>query len=57
MKLRGTEPAESINLSGKGLTVLSATIIGSLIGSNTATKSLEYAATRSSRFSVTVSSP
>ena len=56
MKLRGTEPAESINLSGKGLTVLSATIIGSLIGSNTATKSLEYAATRSSRFSVTVSS-
>ena len=44
MKLRGTEPVESIDLSGKELTVLSATIIASLIGSNTATKSLEYAA-------------
>ena len=56
MKLRGTEPAESIDLSFKRLTVLSATIIASLIGSNTATKSLEYAATHHARFSVTVSS-
>ena len=44
MKLRGTEPVEAIDLSGKGFTVLSATIIASLIGSNTATKSLKYAA-------------
>ena len=57
MKLRGTEPAESIDLSNKGLTVLSATIIASLIGSNTATKSLKYAATRRARLSVTISSP
>ena len=44
MKLRGTEPTESIDLSQKGLTVLSATIIGSLIGSNTTLTSvnLEY---------------
>ena len=44
MKLRGTEPVESIDLSCKGLSVLSTTIIASLIGSNTATKSLKYAA-------------
>ena len=44
MKLRGTEPAESIDLSNKRLTVLSATVIASLIGSNTVTKSLKYAA-------------
>ena len=44
MKLRGTEPVESIDLSNEDLTVLSATIIAGLIGSNTATKSLEYAA-------------
>ena len=50
MKLRGTEPAESIDLSSKGLTVLSAIIIASLIGSNTATKSLKYVAARSTRF-------
>ena len=50
MKLRGTEPAESIDLSRKGLTVLSATVIASLIGSNTATKSLKYVAARSTRF-------
>ena len=56
MKLRGTEPAESIDLSNKGLTVLSATIIASLIGSNTATKSLKYAAIRRVGFSVAVSS-
>ena len=55
MKLRGTEPAESIDLSIKGLTVLSGTIIASLICSNTTTKSLKYAATRRARFSVTVS--
>ena len=42
--MRGKEPVESIDLSGKGLTVLSATIIASLIGTNTATKSLKYAA-------------
>ena len=44
MKLRGTEPVESIDLSNKRLTVLSAIIIASLIGSNTAIKSLKYAA-------------
>ena len=44
MKLRGTEPVDSIDLSSKRLTALSATIIFSLIGSNTATKSLKYAA-------------
>ena len=44
MKLRGTEPVDSIDLSRKGLAVLSATIIASLIGSNAATKSLKYAA-------------
>ena len=44
MKLRGTEPVESIDFSYKGLTVLSAIIIASLIRSNTATKSLKYAA-------------
>ena len=56
MKLRGTEPAESIDLSNKRLTVLSATVIASLIGSNTVTKSLKYAATCRARLSVTVSS-
>ena len=40
-KLRGEEPVELIDLSGKGFTELSATIIASLIGSNTATKSLK----------------
>ena len=50
MKLRGTEPVDSIDLSSKRLTVLSATIIASLIGSNTATKSLKYAAIQSARF-------
>ena len=44
MKLRGTEPVDSIDLSNRRLTVISATIIASLIGSNTATKSLKYAA-------------
>ena len=43
-KLRGEEPVESIDLSSKGLTELSATIIASLVSSNTATKSLKYAA-------------
>ena len=42
--MRGEEPVESIDLSGKDLTILSAVIIASLIPSNTATKSLEYAA-------------
>ena len=51
-KLRGEEPVESIDLLSKGLTVLSATIIASLIGSNTATKSLKYAAIQSARFSL-----
>ena len=45
-KLRGEEPVESIDLSNKGLKVGSAIIIGSLIASNTATKSLKYAATQ-----------
>ena len=44
MKLRGTEPVDFIDLSDEYLTVLSATIIASLIGSNTAIKSLKYAA-------------
>ena len=39
-KLRGEEPVESIDLSGKRLTFLSAVVIASLIPSNTATKSL-----------------
>ena len=45
-KLRGEEPVESIDLSNKGLENGSAIIIGSLIASNTATKSLKYAATQ-----------
>lgn len=49
MKLKGTEPVDSIDISGKGLTGLSATIIASLIGSNTATTSLKYAAIESAR--------
>ena len=44
-QLRGEEPVESIDLSRKRLTVLSATVIASLITSNTATKSLKCAAT------------
>ena len=43
-QLRGEEPVELINLSSKRLTVLSASVIASLIASNTATKSLKYAA-------------
>ena len=54
MKLRGTEPVEFIDLSDKRLTELSAIIIASLIGSNTATKSLKFVA---ARFPATVSSP
>ena len=52
MKLKGTEPVESIDLSNKRLSALSATVIASLIGSNTVTNSLKYAAARSTRFSV-----
>ena len=40
-KLRGDEPAEEIDLSGKYLTHLSAIVIASLLPLNTATKSLE----------------
>jgi len=40
MQLKGDEPAESIDLSGKRLEVGSAVIIASLIGSNSVTKSL-----------------
>ena len=40
-QLRGKEPVEAIDLSGKGLSVASAIVIASLISSNTATKSLE----------------
>ena len=43
-QLKGTEPVESIDLSDKRLGVASAVVIASLIGSNTVTKSLEYAA-------------
>ena len=42
-QLKGEEPVEVIDLSGKGLTVLSAIVIASLISSNTATKSLKCA--------------
>ena len=45
-KLRGEERVESIDLSYKRLTVLSAVIIASLLPSNTATKSLKYAASQ-----------
>ena len=41
-QLKGVEPVEAIDLSGKHLSVLSAIVIASLIGSNTATKSLKY---------------
>ena len=40
-QLKGEEPVEVIDLSGKGLTILSAIVIASLISSNTATKSLK----------------
>ena len=43
-QLRGEEPVESIDLSGKGLTTLSAIVIAGLIPLNTATKSLKCAA-------------
>jgi len=39
-QLKGEDPVEAINLAGKRLTVLSAVVIASLIGSNTATKLL-----------------
>ena len=45
-QLRGEDPIELMDLSGKRLTVLSATVIASLITSNAATKSLKCAATR-----------
>ena len=41
-QLKGQEPVEEIDLSHKGLTVLSAIVIASLIGANTVTKLLEY---------------
>ena len=41
-QLKGEEPVEAIDLSRKRLTVSSAIVIASLIGSNTATKSLKY---------------
>ena len=44
--MRGEEPVESIDLSHKGLTVVSATVIASLITSNMVTKSLKYATLR-----------
>ena len=40
-KLKGEEPVEKIDLSGKRLTELSAIVIASLLPLNTATKSLE----------------
>ena len=42
-QLRGEEPVEVIDLSGKRLGVASAIIIASLVASNTATKTLKYA--------------
>ena len=42
-ELKGDEPVESIDLSRNRLGPLSATVIGSLISSNTVTKSLKYA--------------
>ena len=42
--MRGEEPVESMDLSGKFLTVLSAIIIASLLPSNKVTKSLKYVA-------------
>ena len=42
-QLRGEEPVEIIDLSGKNLGVASAIIIASLIASNTATKTLKCA--------------
>ena len=41
-QLRGEEPVESIDLSGKCLGVASAVVIASLITSNKVTKSLKY---------------
>ena len=43
-QLKGTEPAETIDLSNERLGVASVVVIASLIGSNTVTKSLKYAA-------------
>ena len=43
-ELRGDGPVESIDLSGKGLGVASAIVIGGLLGSNTTTKSLKCVA-------------
>ena len=40
-QLKGEESVESIDLSDKRLTVLSAVVISALIASNTATKSLK----------------
>ena len=40
-QLRGEDPVEAIDLSGKGLGIESAVIIASLISSNTATKNLK----------------
>ena len=43
-QLKGEEPMETIDLSNKGLGNLSAIVIGSLISSNTVTKTLKCAA-------------
>ena len=43
-QLKGTEPVDNIDLSNKRLGVASAVVIASLMGSNTVTKSLKYAA-------------
>ena len=44
MQLKGEEPVESIDLSGRELGICSAIVIAELIASNTTTKSLKYAA-------------
>ena len=41
-QLKEEEPVEVIDLSSKRLTVMSAIVIASLVGSNTVTKSLKY---------------
>ena len=43
-QLKGMEAIEIIDLSRQGLTVLPAIVIGSLISSNSVTKTLKYAA-------------
>ena len=43
-QLKGEDAIETIDLSSKKLTVLSAVVIGSLVSLNSVTKTLKYAA-------------